>query len=96
MIGNARYLNSKQDFLYVKEHQSDWKDYWQELYDSRLIWNNYPIEGEGITDATHRVIQSQDMEGSPITIQQVLEVDANAKLFRIGFTEGEVAAALIE
>jgi hypothetical protein len=34
------------------------------------------------------------MEGNPITIQQILEVDPNAKLFRIGFTEGEVAAAI--
>lgn len=96
MNGPAKHLNSKQDYLYVKEHQSDWKEYWQELYDSRMIWNNYPIEGEGIIDDTHRVIQSQDIENNPITIQQVLEVDANAKLFRIGFTEGEVAAAIAE
>ena len=95
MNGPARYLNSKIDYLYVKEHQSDWKEYWQELYYSRMIWNNYPIEGEGITDDTHRVIQSQDMEGNPISIQQVLEVDINAKLFRLGFTEAEVEAELI-
>jgi hypothetical protein len=59
-----------------------------------MIWNNYDVEGDGITDATHRVIQSQDMEGNPITIQQVLEVDPNAKLFRIGFTEQEVEEVL--
>ena len=94
MNGPAKWLNSKQDYMYVKENQSDWKEHWQELYDSRMIWNNYLIEGEGITDDTHRVIQSQDMEGNPITIQQVLEVDVNAKLFRIGFAEGEVATAL--
>jgi hypothetical protein len=34
------------------------------------------------------------MEGNPITIQQVLEVDPNAKLFRIGFTEQEVEEVL--
>ena len=94
MIGDPKHLNTRFDYEYVKEHSDNWKDYWQELYDSRLIWNNYPLEGEGVIDETHRVVQSQDMEGNPISIQQVLEVDPNAKLFRIGFTEGEVMAAL--
>lgn len=94
MQGPAKYLNSKYDYNYVREHQSDWKEYWQELYDSRMIWNNYSIDGEGVTDNTHRVIQSQDEEGNSIAIQQILEVDPNAKLFRIGFTEQEVLSEL--
>ena len=94
MIGNPKYLNTRFDYEYVKDNFDTWREYWQELYDSRMIWNNYPIEGDGITDDTHRVIQSQDMEGNPLAIQQVLEVDVNARLFRIGFTEEEVEEVL--
>ena len=94
MEGPARHLNTKFDYEYVREHQDNWKDYWQELYDSRLIWDNVDLVGEGITDATHRLIQSQDEEENPITIQQELVLDANCKLLRLGFTVEEVEAVL--
>ena len=94
MIGNPKYLNSRYDYEYVREHLDNWKDYYQELYDSRLIWDNVELVGDGITDATHRLIQSQDEEENPITIQQELKLDANCKLLRIGFTIEEVEAEL--
>jgi hypothetical protein len=94
MRNAPKHLATAYDYEYVRENFDNWREYWQELYDSRMIWNNYDVEGDGITDATHRVIQSQDMEGNPITIQQVLEVDPNAKLFRIGFTAQEVEEVL--
>ena len=95
MIGNPKYLNTRFDYGYVREHFNNWREYWQELYDSRMIWANVELVGEGIEDDTHRLIQSQDMEDNEIIIQQELQVDPHAKLFRIGFTEGEVAAALL-
>ena len=95
MIGNPKYLNSRYDYEYVREHLDNWKEYWQELYDSRLIWDNMELVGEGITDATHRLIQSQDMvTQEPITYQQELMLDENCKLFRLGFTVEEVEAVL--
>lgn len=94
MIGNPKYLSTRHDYEYVQENFNNWREYWQELYDSRMIWANVELVGEGIEDDTHRLIQSRDMEDNEITIQQELQVDPNAKLFRIGFTEGEVAAAL--
>lgn len=94
MIGNPKYLNTRHDYEYVQQHFDNWLEYWQELYDSRMIWANVELVGAGIEDDTHRLIQSRDMEDNEITIQQELQVDPNAKLFRIGFTEGEVAAAL--
>ena len=94
MIGNARYLNTRYDYEYVKENQENWKDYYQELYDSRLIWDNVELVGDGITDATHRLIQSQDEEENPITIQQELLLDVNCKLFRLGFTVDEIETEL--
>lgn len=95
-VGKTKYLNSRYDYLYVKEHYDNWKEYWQELYDSRMIWANVELFGDGIEDNTHRLIQSQDEQENPLTIQQVLQVDPNAKLFRIGFTESEVEEALAE
>ena len=94
MIGNPKYLNSRYDYEYVREHLDNWKDYYQELYDSRLIWDNVELVGDGITDATHRLIQSQDEEENPITIQQELLLDVNCKLLRIGFTVEEVETEL--
>ena len=96
MEGPARHLATKYDYEYVRDNQDDWKDYWQTLYSDRLIWDNVELVGEGVTDATHRLIQSQDMEtNEPTTIQQELVLDANCKLFRIGFTVEEVEAALV-
>ena len=96
MLGNPKYLNTRADYDYVKSNLTDWRDYWQELYDARLIWQNSELVGEGVADETHRLVQSQDMEGNPVTIQQELQIDPNAKLFRIGFTESEVRTALNE
>jgi hypothetical protein len=96
MVGSPKYLNTRFDYEYVKNNFDNWHEYWQELYDSRMIWANVELVGDGIEDNTHRLIQSQDEQGNPITIQQELQVDPNAKLFRIGFTEGEVAAAIAE
>jgi hypothetical protein len=95
MVGNPKYLNTKYDYEYVRENFDNWREYWQELYDSRIIWQNVELVGDGIEDDTHRIVQSQDEVGNPVTIQQELQVDLNAKLFRIGLTEGEVAAALV-
>ena len=94
MQGDARYLNTKYDYEYVKEHQDNWKEYWQTLYDSRLIWDNVEWVGEGIEDDTHRLIQSQDEEENPIIIQQEFKLDEHCKLLRLGFTVEEVEAAL--
>ena len=94
MVGSPKHLNTRFDYEYVKDNFDNWREYWRELHDSRMIWANVELVGEGIEDEAHRLIQSQDDDGNPITIQQELQVDPNAKLFRIGFTEGEVAAAL--
>ena len=94
MIGDPKLLATRHDYDFVKQNFSNWKEYWQELYDSRMIWANVELVGEGIEDDTHRLIQSRDMEDNEIIIQQELQVDPNAKLFRIGFTEAEVEEAL--
>jgi hypothetical protein len=95
MIGDPKHLNTKYDYEYVREHLDNWRHYFEELYDDRLIWDNVELTGEGITDDTHRLIQSQDMEfQEPITIQQELKLDEHCKLLRIGFTVEEVEAVL--
>ena len=96
MKGSPKYLNTRFDYEYVKDNFDNWREYWQELYDSRMIWANVELVGEGVEDDTHRLLESQDMDGNPITIQQELQVDPNCKLFRIGFTEVGVTTALAE
>ena len=96
MKGSPKYLNTRFDYEYVKDNFDNWREYWQELYDSRMIWANVDLVGAGIEDDTHRLVPSIDMGGMEMIIQQELQVDPNAKLFRIGFTEGEVAAAIAE
>ena len=95
MEGPARYLNTRYDYEYVKEHQDNWREYFELLYSDRLIWDNVELIGEGITDATHRLVQSIDVETQePITIQQELLSDVNCKLLRLGFTVEEVEIIL--
>ena len=94
MEGPARYLNTRYDYEYVKEHQDNWREYFELLYSDRLIWDNVELVEDGVTDATHRLVQSQDEEGNPVMIQQELLLDVNCKLFRLGFTVEEVEIIL--
>ena len=92
MVGSPKYLNTRFDYEYVKDNFDNWREYWQELYDSRMIWQ--AVEGPVTPDDTHRIIPSQDEDGNPTPIYQELTLDAHCKLLRLGFTESEVAAAI--
>ena len=97
MKGLPKTLNSKQDYLYLKENTS--KEYYvpffQELLDSRFGWyfvENLPTGKEGINDDTHKVVVNEGMGENEETIyaQYELKENENAKIFRIGFTVEEV------
>ena len=64
-----------------------------------MIWETTSTLSEndvGVTDDTHRVIESVDMETQAVTrSQQELVVDTNAYIFtRLGYTDGECRAIL--
>ena len=87
MRGFPKHLNSKQDYLNcLSDYPAETKVELQRLLDSRFVWQDTAIiENEGITDDTHRVIETEDGK-----IQQELVEDINAEIFRLGFTVEEV------
>ncbi len=87
MRGFPKHLNSKQDYLNcLSDYPAETKAELQRLLDSRFVWQDTAIiENEGITDDTHRVIETEDGK-----IQQELVEDTNAEIFRLGFTVEEV------
>jgi hypothetical protein len=68
-----------------------------QMYSERMIWGNTTlITGEGVNDATHRTIQSVNMETQePETYQQELIQDVNAYIYNVlGYTDGEILAII--
>ena len=103
MKGLPKHINSKQDYLYVKNNYA--KEYWQPLFqallDTRFEWyfvEDLPIGKEGISDATHKVVENHSTEeGEETTYSQYeLRENPNAKIYRLGFTVEEVEAILQE
>ena len=96
MRGNAKYLNSIADYEYVRQNQSNWKEYYQELYDSRLTWFPSKLVGCGIEDETHKISKSQTETMKPTIIQLELRVSLTCKLLRIGYTVEQIEKILSE
>jgi hypothetical protein len=98
MIGFPKHINSKADYLYVKENfpAEQWKPAWQSLLDDQQQWFNVGvITGDGITDATHKVVTAEAMgDQVAVSYQYELQNDPNCTLLRLGFTAAEVQEAL--
>ncbi len=94
MRGFPKWFNVRQDVLNcLEEFPAQMKAKLQDWLDNRFVWQTSGeiLEGEeGITDATHRVIEEQDM-GTESTrrFQQELAEDKNSHLFRVGLTVEE-------
>ena len=89
------WFNIKQDYYNtIPQYPIETKAALQALLDSRMVWFNVKTieeKTEGITDKTHRVIESQSLEkDEEVYYQQELKEDPNARLFRMGFTVKEV------
>ena len=99
MIGYPSWLNTKADYYYVKNNFSpaQWQPSWQALLDNLYAWlpcGTLDDPSQGITDATHQVV-NQGGSGSPdCWQQQVYAQDPNCRLFQLGFTVEEVQNAL--
>jgi hypothetical protein len=102
VIGYPKYLNTKEDYLYVKDNfpREEWETDFQLLLDTRMAWLNVgqinPPE-EGITDETHKVVTvgEDDMSMGPIQYYQYeYKEDPNCTLLRLGFTVVEVETIL--
>ena len=101
MYGYPKRLNTKKDYISVKENfpKEQWSKDWQALLDSRMNWfvtGELEREAYGITDETHKVIKEDPMgeEGETKYYQAELQEDPNCKLFKLGLTVEEVEEAL--
>ena len=98
MQGYPKHLNTKTDYIYVKDNfpREEWAKDWQALLDSRKNWffvATLADEKDGVTDETHKVVKNDD--GENVTYSQYeLRDDETADIYRLGFTVEEVQAAL--
>lgn len=102
MKGYPKTLNSKKDYLYVREHFSreQWLPDFQALLDSYQDWffeKHLETKDEGIEDNTHKIVEFENTETEEITYDQYeFRVNPTAKLFRLGFTVEELEALIAE
>ena len=98
MKGFPKHLNSKADYEYIRSNfdESQWKPCWQELLDNKYQWfSTGNVEnGKGVTDATHKVEASKDIDGNDVYTQYEYRENPLCDMNRLGFTEDEVKAAL--
>lgn len=96
MKGFPKYINSKQDVLnLLVEYPSETKQYLQELLDTKDAWlmAGKLVTGEtGITDKTHKVVETKDQETDEVKerYQYEFKEDPNGTIYRLGFTPDEV------
>lgn len=100
MKGFPKWLNSKEDYLYVKDNflREQWADKFQTLLDERLAWFNIgelAASEEGVTDDTHKVVEIETMgEETKKRYQYELKENPDCMLYRLGFTVDEIQAIL--
>ena len=100
MKGYPKELNSKEDYLYVRENfpREMWLPDFQHLLDTMRDWfsvGELPTGAEGIVDDTHKVEESKRFnpdtgEEETTWTQYELQINPMCKLLRLGFTEEEV------
>lgn len=100
MKGFPKHLNTREDYEYIKANfpEEKWKPEYQLLLDSEYAWffvQTLDSEDAGVTDATHKVVTEEKMDGEGVIYQQYeYRVNPTCKLLRLGFTHDEVAAAI--
>lgn len=101
MRGLPKKLNSKYDYIYIKENfpRSEWVPAWEQLVAESKNWfftEKLAKETDGIVDDTHRVEVGKDSEGNTEYYQYELRTDQSSDMIRLGFTAAEVRTALGE
>ena len=108
MQGLPKFYATKADLDNVRTDFGDdtYKAELQKLYDGRLIWVTVmDVDGtphtvasleDGITDATHKVVESAiELNGPSVFVQMELIVDTNAYIYkRLGYTDDEITKEL--
>lgn len=99
MNGFPKYLNSRQDVDNLKDlYPQETAAYLQKLLDGRFSWTvigELPMGDEGLTDDTHKVVESEQ-GGQVVRFQMELQEDPGAHLFRLGLTVAEVEVLIAQ
>nr|DAX80550.1 MAG TPA: HORMA domain protein [Bacteriophage sp.] len=103
MQESAKHMNSKYDYLYMRDNfpEEVWRPYWQSILDESKVWIDIgEIDAaDGVTDATHRIetfTLNDNGEEKSSTHQYELRTDPSSDMIRLGFTEEEVRQALLQ
>lgn len=96
MKGFPKHLNTKEDYLYIKEHfeRDLWVPEFQKLLDTTSDWffvKNLDKAEDGIDDDTHKIVETEISSDEPSVISQYeFRENPDAKLYKLGFTVEEV------
>lgn len=95
MQGFPKHLNSKFDYDYIKINfpRESWTPFFEELLNTQKVWvcAKNLVEGEaGIIDATHKVVENEDMDKTVKRYQYEYIIDQNSPMIKLGYTEKEI------
>ena len=93
MQGFPKHLNSKCDFEYVRENfpREKWQPLFAELLAGQKVWLcTAELADDGITDETHKIVESTDTDGTIKKYQYEYVTDANCLMLRLGYTAQEI------
>lgn len=95
MQGFPKHLNSKFDFEYVRTNfpREKWAPLFEELLAEQKVWvcTKTLTETEiGITDETHKIVESEAMDKTIIRYQYEYVIDENCRMLRLGYTAEEI------
>ena len=101
MRGLPKRLNSKSDYIYIKEHfpRSEWEPAWRQLIAESKNWfftKKLASEADGTADSTHRIESGKDIDGNIEYYQYELRTDPSSDMIRLGLSEEEINTALAE
>ena len=97
MVGYPKFLNTKEDYEFVRANfpKEQWESDFKALLNERYEWFNLgEIEGEGVTDDTHKVVEDKRDDETVVRYQYEYKVNENARIYRLGYTVEEVEAIL--
>lgn len=97
MVGYPKFLNTKEDYEFVRANfpKEEWESDFKALLNERYEWFNLgEIEGEGVTDDTHKVVEDKQDDGTITRYQYEYKENENARIYRLGYTVEEVESIL--
>ena len=101
MKGFPKYINSMGDIDNLKqEYPQELAAWLQDIYDYKDVWlmTSKLDDGDtGVTDDTHKVVESTDPETNEVTERYQYEFleDPNGTIFRLGFKSSDDVLELI-